>query len=105
MERNLNLVAFDCGNSSIRTILCRFDGERVKSELVLQEPNEILELEGYYYWDMPQIFEILKRGLSLAAKRVDKIDSIGICTWGIDFQLSAGGGAEGNVLPHRDSLR
>ncbi len=87
MERNLNLVAFDCGNSSIRTILCRFDGERVKSELVLQEPNEILELEGYYYWDMPQIFEILKRGLSLAAKRVDKIDSIGICTWGIDFQL------------------
>lgn len=87
MEKNLNLVAFDCGNSSIRTILCRFDGEKVKSELVLQEPNEIRKLHGYYYWDMPQIFEILKRGLSLAAKRVEKIDSIGICTWGIDFQM------------------
>lgn len=87
MERSLNLVAFDCGNSSIRTILCRFDGQKVESEPVLQEPNEILKIGEYYYWDMPQIFEILKRGLSLAAKKAERIDSVGICTWGIDFQL------------------
>jgi len=87
MERNLNLLAFDCGNSSIRTILCRFDGRTVESELVLQEPNEILQIGEYYYWDMPRIFSILKKGLSLAAKKVDRVDSVGICTWGIDFQL------------------
>lgn len=87
MEENLNLVAFDCGNSSIRTILCHFDGERVTSELVLTEPNEILEENGYYYWDMPRIFATMKKGLSLAAKKADRIDSVGICTWGIDFWL------------------
>lgn len=87
MEKNLNLVAFDCGNSSIRTILCRYNGEKVVSELVLQEPNAMIESNGYYYWNMPQIFEILKRGLSMAAKKVDRIDSAGICTWGVDFQL------------------
>lgn len=86
MEKSLNLVAFDCGNSSIRTILCHFDGEAVKSEVILQEPNEITEIDGYYYWDMPQIFAILKKGLSMAAERVDRVDSVGVCTWGIDFQ-------------------
>ena len=87
MEKSLNLVAFDCGNSSIRTILCHFDGKRVKSELVLMEPNEILEINGYYYWDMHRIFATMKRGLSLAAEKADRIDSVGICTWGIDFWL------------------
>lgn len=87
MEKGLNLVAFDCGNSSIRTILCHFDGQTVKSELILQEPNEILEIEGYYYWDMPRIFATLKKGLSMAAGKAERLDSVGICTWGIDFQL------------------
>lgn len=87
MEKNLNLVAFDCGNSSIRTILCHFDGETVKSEVILQEPNEMTEIDGYYYWDMLQIFGILKKGLSMAAERVERVDSVGVCTWGIDFQL------------------
>ena len=53
MDNSLNLVAFDCGNSSIRTILCRFDGKKVVSELILQEPNEMTVSGGYYYWDMP----------------------------------------------------
>lgn len=69
MEKNLNLVAFDCGNSSIRTILCRFDGEKVRSELVLQEPNRITEIDGYYYWDMPQIFETMKKGFLWRPRR------------------------------------
>ena len=88
MDNSLNLVAFDCGNSSIRTILCRFDGKKVVSELILQEPNEMTVSGGYYYWDMPRIFGILKKGLSMAAEKADKIDSAGICTWGVDFQLS-----------------
>lgn len=87
MKENLNLVAFDCGNSSIRTIMCHFDGEKVESEIILQEPNTINKINDYFYWDMPEIFETMKKGLSLAAKRVEKIDSVGICTWGIDFQL------------------
>ena len=51
------------------------------------EPNEILEINGYYYWDMHRIFATMKKGLSLAAEKVDRIDSVGICTWGIDFWL------------------
>lgn len=87
MKRELNLLAFDCGNSSIRTILCSFDGERVTSELILQKPNRIIEENGMFYWDMQQIFSIMKQGLGMAAKKVPRIDSVGVCTWGVDFQM------------------
>ena len=94
-QKERNLLAFDCGNSSIRTILCHYDGETVSSELILQKPNRIIEEDGLYYWDMPEIFSIMKQGLGLAAGKAGKIDSVGICTWGVDFQLTD---EDGNLL-------
>ena len=94
-QKELNLLAFDCGNSSIRTILCHFDGEKVTSEVILQEPNHITEENGFFYWDMPQIFSVMKQGLGMAAEKAGRIDSIGICTWGIDFQMTDD---DGNLL-------
>ena len=86
MAEKLNLLAFDCGNSSIRTILCQFDGGKVESEVILKEPNRIIEKDRLFYWDMMEIFNTMKRGVALAAER-GKIDSVGVCTWGIDFLL------------------
>ena len=77
MAEKLNLLAFDCGNSSIRTILCQFDGGKVESEVILKEPNRIIEKDGLFYWDMMEIFNTMKRGVALAAKR-GKIDSVGL---------------------------
>ncbi|MDR2479655.1 MAG: carbohydrate kinase [Treponema sp.] len=82
-----NFVSCDCGNSSTRVILCRFDGEKITAKALLQKPNEQIKRGGYYYWDIKGIFAYVKRGLALAAREVDKIHSIGICTWGIDFAL------------------
>lgn len=87
-KQELNLLAYDCGNSSIRTILCHFDGEKVTSEVILKEPNRIIEEDGLFFWDMPQIFAIMKKGLGLAAQKAGRIDSVGICTWGVDFQMT-----------------
>ena len=94
-QRELNLLAFDCGNSSIRTILCRYDGERVTSEVILQKPNRIVEEDGLFFWDIPGIFSVMKQGLSMAARKAERIDSVGICTWGVDFQMTD---AEGNLV-------
>lgn len=87
MGNKLNLVAFDCGNSSIRTMLCRYDGEKVVSEVVLQEPNHSIYEGKYFYWNMSAIYETMKKGLGIAAKKVDRIHSVGICTWGVDFLM------------------
>ena len=94
-RKERNLLAFDCGNSSIRTILCHYDGESVSSELILQKPNRIIEEDGLFYWDMPEIFSVMKQGLGMAAQKAGRIDSVGICTWGVDFQMAD---EDGNLL-------
>ena len=86
MSRELNLISFDCGNSSTRTILCHYDGKKVESELILQEENSIIEKDGFLFWDMEAVFDRMKRGLKAAAQK-SKIDSVGVCTWGIDYIL------------------
>ncbi len=83
----LNCVAFDCGSSSLRTVVGTFDGTRVVTKVVSQVPNVAVNINGFYYWDLLYIFESLKNGLREACVQYKKIDSIGICTWGVDFGL------------------
>ena len=106
MSENLNLLAFDCGNSTVRTILSHYDGEKITSQILQQEPNEMLEGEdGYIYWDLGAIFDTMKRGLAKAAQITDHIDSVGICTWGVDFQLlDARGEFLGRTFCYRNSI-
>ena len=104
-QKNLNLLAFDCGNSSIRTILCHFDGEKITGEVILQKPNRIIEEDGVFYWDMPGIFSVMKQGLGMAARKAGRIDSAGICTWGVDFQMTdAEGRLSERALCYRNSI-
>lgn len=87
MNEKLNLLAYDVGNSAVRTILCRFENGVITSEDVLVEPNGSFEENGYLYWDLDEVFKSMKRGLALAAEKYGRIDSVGICTWGVDFRL------------------
>ena len=38
-----------------------------------------------FYWDIHALYEEILRGLSVAGGRGERIDSIGIDTWGVDF--------------------
>jgi len=87
MNKQYNLIACDCGNSSTRVLLSRYDGQVITTTTILQEPNEMVKLGEYFYWDIMHIFRLLKHGIRMAAKQAEKIDSIGICTWGVDFSL------------------
>lgn len=82
-----NIVGFDCGNSSFRITLGRYNGEKIETQVVEQVPNHMIQINGDYYWDILNIYKGLLDGLKKAANLVDKIDSIGISTWGIDFAL------------------
>jgi hypothetical protein len=46
-----NCVAFDCGSSSLRTVVGSFDGTRVITNVVSQVPNSAVNVNGFYYWD------------------------------------------------------
>lgn len=105
MDKNYNMIAFDCGNSTIRTILCRFDGERITNEIIKSDPNEMVKIGDYYYWDILNIFINMKKGLELAAKKVDRIHSVGVCTWGIDMMfLDEHDTMLGSVLSYRNTI-
>lgn len=80
-----NMVAFDCGNSSLRVVLGIYDGERITTEVIWQIPNYMVRVHGWYYWDILMIYHQLLQGLEEAVKRAGHVDSIGICTWGVDF--------------------
>ncbi len=80
-------VAFDCGNSSFRTVLGIYDGESLKVEVIDQIPNDPVEVGGYLHWDIIRIFSGLKAGLQKAHARTGRIDTVGVTTWGIDFAL------------------
>ncbi len=82
-----NIVGFDCGNSSFRITIGRYDGKRINTQVVEQIPNQMIQINGDYYWDILNIYKGLVDGLKKAANLVDKIDSIGLSTWGIDFAM------------------
>ena len=82
-----NFLSFDIGNSSVRVFLCVFDGKKITTKLLLQEPNEQILRGEYYYWDIKKIFSHMKKGFFIAAREAEQIHSIGICTWGVDFAL------------------
>lgn len=105
MKTMKHMVAFDCGNSSYRVVLGSYDGERLTMDVVCQVPNQMIEVDGIFYWDFLAIFQNLKQGLREAARRVDKIDSLGICTWGVDFGLyDAEGYSLGAPLAYRNTI-
>ena len=82
-----NIVAFDCGNSSVRVILGTYDGESIKTQVIHQVEHKEIVINGIYYWDILHIFSQLQEGLMLAHRKCGHIDSAGICTWGIDFGM------------------
>lgn len=105
LSKPINCVAFDCGNSSFRTVLGTFDGTRTKMEVIAQITHNTIEINGLYYWDILHIYEGLKQGLKETYLRAGHIDSIGICTWGVDFGfLDESGYLLSNPLSYRNSI-
>ena len=87
MSRVKNIISLDCGNSSYRVVLGKYDGENISTEVIAQESNSMVQKQDYYYWDLHKIFNFFKRSLKKVLQNVDRVDSIGICTWGVDFAL------------------
>lgn len=92
-------VAFDLGAESGRAVVGRFDGGTIALEEVRRFPTPSVRLPDGLYWDALGLF----RELTGALDGVDRVRSIGIDTWGVDFGLLDEAGALiGNPLSYRD---
>lgn len=76
-------IAIDLGATSGRAILASVQDGRVSMQTIHRFPTPLIEKEGKFFWDINALQESIREGL----KKVEgqKIDSIGVDTWGVDF--------------------
>lgn len=105
MKDRKTMVALDCGNSSFRVVLGQYRDGKIESTVINQFPNEMVRIGDYFYWDFLLIFRQFKESLRKIVKQGKHIDSIGICTWGVDFGLfDKDGNLLSNPLSYRNSI-
>ncbi|MFJ4210376.1 rhamnulokinase family protein [Paenarthrobacter sp. NPDC089675] len=85
-------AAVDIGASSGRVMLGRVSPSTGASlETVHRFPNGVIELDGGLHWDFDALFNEVLEGLtvarSVAAQNGERIASIGIDTWAVDYGL------------------
>ncbi len=97
------IIGVDLGATSGRVILARVGDGRLSMEEVHRFANRMTEIEGHLYWDIHALFEEILQGLHAAARTGEKVASIGIDTWGVDFAcFDAGGRLLGLPRAYRD---
>jgi rhamnulokinase len=99
------MAAVDLGAQSGRVALARFDGERLRVERVHRFANDPVALRGTLHWDVLGLYRDVLAGLRAAADG-ERVDSIGVDSWGVDFGLvDARGRLLGNPVHYRDARR
>ena len=90
-------AAIDIGASSGRVILGRMGADGPSLEVVHRFPNGAQEIDGALRWDIAALFEEVLRGLTLARELADangeRVVSIGVDTWAVDYGLVHDDGA------------
>lgn len=99
-----NFLAFDLGATSGRAILARLDSGRLNLEELHRFPNDPLSYNGELHWDAPRLWFEMRRALDIARRQADRIESIGVDTWGVDYAfLGESGSLLENPYHYRDA--
>lgn len=100
-------LSIDLGATSGRTIVAKYDGERVEmSELTRFETTQI-HRDGHVFWDLPHLHEEILLALQKVKTEGVTLTSIGVDTWGCDVAFF---GKDGELIglpycyrdPHTD---
>lgn len=86
-------LGVDLGAESGRVMAGLFDGRRVRLEQVHRFPNGAVSLGTTLRWDVLRLWSEIQDGLTRAAAQFgDRIVSVGVDTWGVDYVLLAKNG-------------
>ena len=97
-------LAVDLGASSGRVVAGLFDGRILQLQDVHRFENGGVVAAGRQYWDVLRLWSETQNGMRAAGKQYgDRIRSIGVDTWGVDFGLLGDDGLLlGNPFHYRD---
>jgi rhamnulokinase len=98
-------LGIDLGAESGRVMAGRWDGALLTLEELHRFPNGPISLAGTLRWDSPRLWQEIQQGLGVAARRFgDRIVSVGVDTWGLDYVLlSQSGELLGLPFCYRDA--
>jgi len=88
MKTGTHIVAADLGAESGRVVLCRWTGEEGILEEVHRFANGAREEAGHLVWDLDRLWQEIVKGLHQAASKAgNRIASVGVDGWGVDYVL------------------
>ena len=67
-----NFLAFDIGATSGRAVLVSLMNGKFEMRELHRFPNNLLELHGKYYWNIYNLYEELKKSLSLLPGKISR---------------------------------
>src|SRR5277367_926705 len=89
-------LAFDLGAESGRAILGRLETGRLSIEEIRRFRNEAVIQSDGMHWDVARLWSEMKTALrSIGSHGVNRLDGVGVDTWGVDYALL---GADGSLL-------
>ncbi len=81
-------LAVDVGAESGRVMAGLWDGAQMRLEETHRFPNGPIEIDGSLHWDVARLWLEIQDGLTKAARTYgQRIVSVGVDTWGVDFVL------------------
>jgi rhamnulokinase len=88
MTTRRNYLAVDLGAESGRTIVGSLTGGNLTLAETYRFSNEPVQLTDGLHWDVLHLWSNIKKGITASSTKFEnKLDSIGIDTWGVDFAL------------------
>jgi rhamnulokinase len=85
--KTLRCAAVDLGATSGRVIVGSWGGDRLTLTEVHRFPNAFQSLGAHDYWNLPGLWTEVQIGLRKAASQFNKLASVGVDTWGVDYVL------------------
>jgi rhamnulokinase len=86
-SRRSTYLAFDLGAESGRAILGRFESGRLSIEEIRRFRNEPILEKGGLHCDVARLWAGMKAALRSIGEHVNRLDAVGIDTWGVDYAL------------------
>src|SRR6266545_4458039 len=103
MSGTRKILAFDLGAESGRGVLGRFDGGRLRLEVVHRFSNGPVRTLDTLHWDVLRLYSEMLTGIRRSVADYGGIDCLGVDTWGVDFALLGRGDTLlGNPRHYRD---
>ena len=95
-------LAIDIGASSGRHIVGWRENGKINTREVYRFPNGVSSQDGHLLWDTETILAHVKRGIAAAKAEFQKLVSLSIDTWGVDYVLLRGQTEVRPVYSYRD---